>query len=281
MSGPSTVESFGDSQPRRVSRPPVPGTEEFTTATLIVPVVTETDSLKQTIDTVMSTTGEDVSQILLVVCPKTTAASLAECKRTVDELGGVAVVYEQRRPFLGNAIREAFDLATGSHVVMMASDLETDPRTLPLLIGEAKERPNAVITASRWMSGRSFTDYGPIRVGLNFTFQSVAQLLYQTSLTDLTFGYRLFPTKLVQAIRWEDERHNFLLETILKPIRLNVPVVEVPTTWRPRPEGESQNNLAMQAEYIGTLLRCRLRRRDQILSPISSAMDARAQVASS
>ena len=61
-------------------------------------------------------------------------------------------------------------------------------------------------------------------------------------LTDLTYGYRLFKTELVQNIQWEELRHPFLLETLLKPVRLGVRVVEVPTSWRARTEGESHNS---------------------------------------
>ena len=34
----------------------------------------------------------------------------------------------------------------------------------------------------------------------NWVFQRLASLLYRTKLTDATFGYRLFPTPLVQRI---------------------------------------------------------------------------------
>jgi hypothetical protein len=38
-----------------------------------------------------------------------------------------------------------------------------------------------------------------------------------------------------------------------------VEVVEIPTFWNPRREGESQNSVATQARYIGTLLVNRLK----------------------
>ncbi len=57
----------------------------------------------------------------------------------------------------------------------------------------------------------------------------------------MTFGYRIFPTALVQSIRWEEVRHPFLLETVLKPLKLGVKVVEIPIKWEARLEGESQN----------------------------------------
>jgi hypothetical protein len=233
--------------------------------TAIIPVVTETETLRETLSILMDSSKSEIGQILLVTCDRTTSESRSIAEELKNEAPGTVQIYEQVRPFLGNAIREAFDLSTQSHVVMMASDLETDPRTFPRLVDAAIANPEAVVTASRWLKRRSFSGYGPLRVMLNYIFQLMGRIIYWTSLSDLTFGYRLFPTELVQRISWEYERHNFLLETILKPLRLGVPIVEVPTSWVPRSEGASQNSLRKQAEYIATLVRCRFIRKKKIL----------------
>ena len=83
---------------------------------------------------------------------------------------------------------------------MMASDLETDPSIVPDLISQAKKKPAAIVTASRWASRGGFAGYGAHRVAANWVFQHLTSALYRTKLTDATFGYRLFPTALVQQI---------------------------------------------------------------------------------
>jgi glycosyltransferase involved in cell wall biosynthesis len=244
---------------------------EFRDVSAVVPVVTETDAFEKTIDTVFNRSGSDLKEVIVVTCDRTTQASRAAINRASRNFPGLIRSHEQRRPFLGNAIREAFDLARGSHLVMMASDLETDPETFPELVDEAKRHPQAVITASRWMERKSFSGYGRLRVLANYVFQLLARAAYGTKASDLTFGYRLFPTDLVQKIAWKGERHEFLLETILKPLRLGIDVKEVSTRWIPRPEGESQNNLWLQAMYVRTALRCRFERKSRLLrSPMPS-----------
>jgi hypothetical protein len=47
-------------------------------------------------------------------------------------------------------------------------------------------------------------------------------------------GFRLFRTECVKGIEWEELRHAFLLETILKPLQLGALVAEVPTVGRSR-----------------------------------------------
>lgn len=229
----------------------------FTGVTVILPVVTETNSLEETARLLKEACDDDIADVLVVVCDRTTPESLSRCHELPNRFGERVRIHRQRLPYLGGAMREAFDLATASHVLMMASDLETDPRTAPALIAAAKAKPGAIVTASRWASGGGFSGYGPLRVALNWTFQRLTSLIYGVRLSDATFGYRLFPTPLVQSIRWEGLRHDFLLETILKPVRLGIEVVEVPTRWVPRPDGESQNSLSNQARYFRPLVKNR------------------------
>ena len=89
--------------------------------------------------------------------------------------------------------------------------------------------------------GGSFQGYPTLKLILNWIFQMVFAVLYGKRLTDMTYAYRIYPTKLVQSIRWEELRHPFLFEALVKPLRLGVEVIEIPLVWKARTEGESQN----------------------------------------
>ena len=89
--------------------------------------------------------------------------------------------------------------------------------------------------------------------------------MYWTNVSDATFGYRIFPSELVKRIKWEELRHPFMLETMLKPIRCNVPVVQVNSTLTARTEGDSRNSLFRTFFYIKTLFRCRIQKEKDIL----------------
>ena len=75
-------------------------------------------------------------------------------------------------------------------------------------------------------------------------------VLYGTRLTDMTYAYRIYPTKLVQSLRWEELRHPFLFEALVKPLRLGVAVIEIPSIWKARMEGESQNTFLPQLRLL-------------------------------
>ena len=230
-----------------MTQPAVPSSFSVT---VILPAIDETWSLRETLTRIEAESRNDVSQYLIVVCDKTTP----ECRQVAEalmlEVPGRVQLLEQRLPFLGGAVRDGFDAATGSHVIMMSSDLETDPDTVPLLISEAKQHPAIIVTATRWRSKAGFEGYDPLKLVLNKIFQAFFALLYRVRLTDLTFAYRIFPTELVRSIRWEELKHPFLFETIIKPLRLDVEVVEVPSTWRARSEGVSHNTFLTNFVYF-------------------------------
>jgi len=224
---------------------------------VLIPVINETVSLQQTIRTTESHSAGDIQSYVLLVCDRTTPESMAICHAYCQQQPNRFTLLHQTRPFVGGAIRDAFDGLQSTHVIMMASDLETDPNDVPRMIALATAHPNAIITASRWLKKGAFTGYQPVKWVCNYLFQLLFRWLYRTHLTDMTFGYRLFPTALVQAIEWKEVRHPFFLETIVKPLRLGVEVLEVSSLWVPRIEGDSQNSFFRNFLYfkVGILTR--------------------------
>jgi hypothetical protein len=230
-------------------------------------VINETISLTQTVEIILRDARDRIKELLIVVCERTTPEAMAVVEQLQKDLGDLVVVHHQRLPFLGGAIREAFDLARGSHVIMMSSDLETNPNDVHTLIAEAEKNPSGIVATSRWIKGGEFHGYSKIKLICNWIFQHLFSLLYCTRLSDMTYGYRILPTKLVQAIRWEELRHPFNLETIVKPLRLGVPVTEIPSVWHPRIEGESQNPFFRNFAYFRIGLKTRFARKAAILIP--------------
>jgi glycosyltransferase involved in cell wall biosynthesis len=230
----------------------------FKNVTVILPVMNETFSLTKTVDTIRRDVEADVCEYIFVVCKKTETESRRICEQYVASNPSLFFLHDQKLPFLGGAVREAFDLAKGSHVILMSSDLETDPNDVKTMVEKSKKNPAAIITASRWRIKEGFHGYSPFKLILNYFFQRLVSVLYRTRLSDATYGYRLFPTALVQSIAWEELRHPFLLETILKPLRLGVAVEEIPSHWAARQEGVSQNSLFKTFDYVRVMLRLRL-----------------------
>ena len=234
---------------------------------VILPVTDETFSLRQTVDTIASSCGDEIKEFIIIIYKKTTEESLKVIQQLQNDYGKKIIVHSQKLPFLGGAVREGFDLSSGTHVIMMASDLETDPNLVRKLIDEEKQDPEIIVTATRWAKGGDFEGYNPLKLFLNYIFQKFFSILYGTRLTDMTYGFRIFPAALVHSIQWEELRHPFLFETILKPLRLGVRVKEIPGVWAVRKEGESQNTFFRNFEYFPIGLKVRFTDKEKLLKP--------------
>ena len=249
----------------------------FRSLSILLPTLNETFSFIQTVETVLEKCNtQDICEFIAIVCDRTTKESLDainEAKGISEKVGVPLHILYQTRPFAGGATQDGMDAAVGSHTLIMSADLETDPNLVPEFIRMAKEYPSDMITASRWIGKHSFDGYSKIKLVLNFFFQKIFSAFYGVRLTDITFGYRLAPTELFQAIKWEELKHPFFLETALKPIRLGVKIHEIPTVWVARLEGESANSLLATFKYLGIAFRARFEKPKDILKNPEDAVN--------
>lgn len=220
------------------------------TVSVILPVIDETSSLEKTVEVLVSENAEALKEILIVVASHTTPRALEIALGLQNSHRELVRVHQQSLPHLGGALREAFDLADGEYTVLMASDLETNPHVVRKLIEEMSVKETDIIVASRWLNGAGFAQYGVAKIVLNFLFQKVFCWLYRVSLSDLTYAFRIYRTDILQSIKWEELRHPFLLEVLLRPLRLGYNVVEIPCKWERRTEGRSHNSLSSYLGYL-------------------------------
>lgn len=233
-----------------------------------MPVINETFSLIKTINIILNLSKKDILEIIIVVDKKTSSKSIAIINRLILQKGNLIIMHHQKKPFIGGALQEGFNLVRGSHVIMMASDLETDPNLVPLLIKKSKIYPNNIITVTRWKSGGGFKNYPKIKLFANWIFQKIFSLLYCTNLSDMTYAFRIYPTNVVKKIYWQELKHPFLFETIIKPLRIGVKVIEIPGIWRARVEGVSQNTFLKNFEYFKIGIKVRFILKSKILKNI-------------
>lgn len=241
----------------------------FKNVSILLPTLNETYSFVQTVQIILDECDHsDICEFIAIVCERTLPESLEAINKAkaISEAAGIPlIILYQTRPFAGGAVQDGIDLAKGSHTLMMAPDLETDPHNVKDFIAMGKKYPDDMITASRWLKKGSFDGYNKVKYVLNFLFQKMFSTFYRVRLTDITFGYRLAPTALFQSIAWEEMKHPFFLETALKPIRLGVKVHEIPSNWAARQEGESQNSLMQTFKYLRIAFKVKFEKKEDII----------------
>ncbi len=232
--------------------------------TFVLPVLNETESLRTTVETIRRLATEHVHEILIVTADRTTDESLSTAEQLQAHTPETVRVLRQQLPSLGGALRDALAAATGTHVMLMAADLETDPELIPRFVEAMQQGRDDIISGSRWLGGGGFEGYGRLRKTLNWGFQRCLAALYGVWLTDLTFAYRLYRREVLDGVCWEALGHPFLLECLLKPLRLGARVTEVPCRWRCRREGTSAGSWRQMLRYVPLAIRIRLMRRKRI-----------------
>ena len=243
----------------------------FSSVSVVIPAIDETESLRDSIEIILNTCDHmDINEIFIVVCERTTP----ECLRVINSLiaseNKVPVrLYYQASPGLGAALHEAMQRVKGSHVVNMAADMDTDPYVIKDMINIAKNHPDAVILASRWIKGGGFIGYGRMYKLLNYIFNKMLQILFLSKVSDLTYGFRFASVDKTLSVKWESRGFSIGMETNLKMLRLGYKIIEVPAVWRVRNQGDSQNSFFTKLKYMSTVLKVRFASKASIKSDIS------------
>jgi dolichol-phosphate mannosyltransferase len=171
----------------------------------------------------------------------------------------VSVMHRSGRQGLGAAYIAGFGhgIASGYDLLVeMDADGSHPPEALPALLGAASpgsgRRVGAVI-GSRWVPGGSVVNWPRHRELVSRGGSLYARLMLGLSVRDVTAGYRVYPTEVVEAIDYESvvsRGYCFQIDLTRRVVALGLPVVEIPIEFREREVGESKMNRAIVVEAV-------------------------------
>jgi dolichol-phosphate mannosyltransferase len=218
---------------------------------VVVTIFQETNSIREAVERVRKQDREGyLKEFVLMASPKSSSETIAICKSLVDQYPNVRFHIQEESPGVGFAIREGMAKACGTHVALLAADLETTPETIDVMVKKIKETGCDVVTGSRWLSGGGFQKYGIIKLVCNWFFQKIFKVLFRTKLTDISYGYKILSKEVIDRIQWTGQLHEIYIETTIKPLGAGYRVEEVPTVWVRRDEGESVNSFFKNFIYV-------------------------------
>jgi len=218
----------------------------------------EVESLNKTISTILS--NNEKFELIIILSPNTSLDAKLNALRYEATIVNCKVI-TQVKLGLGGAYQDGIDASTGDFIIMIASDLETDPRLVRNLIDASVKNPKSIIATTRWRGvGAGFEGYHFAKYFLNWIFQQLIRILYKSNLSDFTFGFRLYPQKALKNKNWQETNFAFLLEAILVPLIGGWNVIEIPHTWKPRVENVSNNKIKYFVDYFKVALRVRSER---------------------
>jgi len=157
----------------------------------------------------------------------------------------------------GSAVRAGIGLATGDYLIIQDADLEYDPREYPILLQPIEEGKADVVYGSRFLGA-------PHRVTMfwhlmaNRLLTLMTNILYNTILTDMETGYKVFRREVIEGMKIRAKRFDFEPEFTAKVLKSNHRIFEVPISFNPRDYSQGKKIKLKDAfEAVWTLLKYR------------------------
>jgi len=150
------------------------------------------------------------------------------------------VVIRQRNRGKGAAIRAAIPLADGEIVVIQDADLEYDPDDVPALIEPIERGVADVVYGSRLSGGRPQRAYLFWHLLGNRFLSLLANVLYNTTLSDMETGYKAFRIEVLRSLDLRQDDFAIEPEITAKVCKRKLRVYELPIAYYGRTYAEGK-----------------------------------------
>ncbi len=207
------------------------------TTTLIVPVHNERATLEELF---RQLDDLELAKQLVVVDDGSTDGSGAWLDEFAAGRGDVVVVHKPNGG-KGSAIRAALEHVRGDVVVIQDADLEYDPAEIPGLIEPIVRGAADVVYGSRLQGGRPQRAYMFWHLVGNRFLSLVANVLYNTTLSDLETGYKAFRTDVLLSLGLREDDFGIEAEITAKVCRRRLRIYELPISYYGRTYAEGKH----------------------------------------
>jgi glycosyltransferase involved in cell wall biosynthesis len=202
---------------------------------VIIPVYNEVHNIREIIKRVQA--QKLANEIVIVDDGSTdgTRPLLAE----LDGNDKVRVILHEHNKGKGAAVVTGFGAARGDILLIQDADLEYDPRDYPKILQPIEEGIADVVYGSRFLGG-------PRRVAMfwhmiaNKLLTTMTNILYDTILTDMETGYKVFRRGVIEGMKIRSKRFDFEPEFTAKVLKRHYRIFEVPITFNPRDYSEGK-----------------------------------------
>jgi glycosyltransferase involved in cell wall biosynthesis len=220
---------------------------------VVIPAFNEIETISEIIKRVKDVNIADE----IVIVDDGSTDGTREFLTGIDGHKAIKILLHEKNQGKGSAVVTGVNNSSGDLIIIQDADLEYDPRDYPALLVPIYEGLSDVVFGSRFLGGpRRPVMFWHMVANKLLTFMT--NILYDTILTDMETGYKVFRREVLQGIKIKAKRFNFEPEFTAKILKRKVRIFEVPIRFNPRDYQEGKKiGLKDAFEAIWTLFKYR------------------------
>ena len=221
---------------------------------VIIPVYNETESILEILKRIKET--KLAWEILIV--DDCSIDGTRDILKEIDGKDNVRVILKDKNEGKGSAVTIGMREAKGDILLIQDADLEYDPRDYPILLKPIEEGVADVVYGSRFLGGpRRAVMFWHMVANHLLTF--ITNILFNTILSDMETGYKVFRKEVVEGLTIRAKRFDFEPEFTAKILKRKFRIFEVPISFNPRDYSQGKKIKLIDAfEAVWTLLKYRI-----------------------
>lgn len=202
--------------------------------TIVIPVLNEERTIRHVLERVLETPYEKE----IVVVDDGSTDSTPSILEEFHTQHGIVVLRHPQRQGKGAALRTGFASATGDIVIVQDADGEYHPEEYALLIKPIVRGWADAVFGSRFI-GTHRVFLLSHRIG-NGLVNALANILYDTTLSDLETGFKAVRREVLQSLRLRANDFRIEVEITAKLFKRHCRVYEVPISYSGRSYAEGK-----------------------------------------
>ncbi len=215
----------------------------FGSVTIFILASKETYLLRDTIRELIATNDMNDIEKIVIVLKSDTCPAYYEAQQIIQNSAFAKTeMYVQKAATAELCIAELPCMVKSTHFVIMAADMEMHPHSVKDFIAKAKQHPDRIICAAKWLKGSVVEGYGTLHALGSRTMNTFISILFRKNVKDPFSLFQIYPMSVYKRMVFNSPA-DFIYEYTLKPLKAGVEYEEIPTVYRNRTDGKSNFNL--------------------------------------